>query len=140
MRKLALGLFAFTIMFSSTFMAAGYDIDNNKISTQSLSQNFSVKTNYRFNWNNSSSYLYASSDMKNYDADGFYGNALTRLYVANSEAVPLCSATDTKLEVNQNIECTVSANSGVDQYQSYGYYNSINGSTTTSDQVYTILS
>lgn len=144
MKKVIFVAFTFVLLFGTSFMAAGSDAYGNSFfkggSDEITRENFSVKKKYEQNWQNKPSYYYASSDMKNYDAQGYSGDALSRLYVANSEAVVLCSARDTDLTVNQHAKCTIRANQGVQKYQSTGYYYSIEGQTSTSKKVFTILS
>lgn len=102
--------------------------------------NFSVRTWYKYTWTfTNPTDVWAS--MKNYDADGYYGNAQVALsYPMDGFYPDLCNNTDTHLAVNETVTCHGEPFTGYHTYYSEGYYNSINGSTTTSAQVYTILS
>lgn len=102
--------------------------------------NFSVQKwyTYTFNFTNPTS-IWGS--MKNYDADGYYGDAQVELaYLKDGSRVRLCSNVDTHLAVNETVRCDGNPLSGSHTYYTRGYYHSINGHTSTSDQVYTILS
>lgn len=117
------------MIFAGTFFAAERNYEGN----------FSVKTWYNYYWNGNFDDVWAG--MKNWDAAGYYGNATVRLdEKIGGSWYMTCQNNDLKLVVNETVSCTGEPLSEYGSYMTKGYYNTINGSSTTKDQVYTILS
>lgn len=127
--KIVILFIATSIIFTGAFFAAERDYEGN----------FSVKTWYHYYWNCGYDNVWAG--MRNWDAAGYYGNATVRLdEKIGGSWYMTCQNNDLKLVVNETVSCTGQPLDEVAQYQTMGYYNTINGSSTTKDQVYTILS
>lgn len=107
--------------------------------TRNTEGNFSVDVKYYDNF--SGQFTSVWSNMKNYDADGYYGNAHVTLQEDQIGVwVNQCSANDSKLEVNETVKCSTKPDNDFEDYRTRAYYSTINGSSNTNDQVYTILS
>lgn len=120
-----------TLLGASVFSASSL--------TRNREANFSVGTNYYTYF--SGNFTQVGSDMKNYDADGYYGNAHVSLQKKKSGSwVTICTQHDEKLKVNENIGCGFAGElMGNADYRTKAYYSTINGSSNTSKQVYTII-
>lgn len=120
-------------------LAMGFVLAPSLMATSNYQGNFSVQKLYKYPFKGNFDNVWAS--MKNYDAQGYYGNARVDLSYPKDGFYPdLCINNDSHLAVNETVKCTGEPFPDFHQYYTEGYYRSINGSTTTKDQVYTILS
>lgn len=127
-KKICISVFTLAFILAPSLTAAG-----------STEGNFSVQKWYQYDFQGNFNNVWAS--MKNYDAQGYYGNATVVLTYPKDGFYPdLCSNSDTHLAVNETVKCTGEPFADYHQYYTKGFYHSINGSTTTKDKVYTILS